>query len=930
MQGDIHKLVLPVLLHLQSTGRQAGLISCHDKDLDLAAGLFEKEGFHFLPLNSQKLSQRGLDGDEAFIFVGKDQESADELYELYVRQRISGSRDPDWEEITGRIASLLGYPECCVKAFLSLERHTDDYLIRSAYYRTSGAINPLCLFLCRHSPSLLQHAPCRLNCQASLEIAKSVLKHARLTAPDWAKNVVHRLNSPLLFFDTRHYLPLENAARHGTNLDYQGLAIHHDEETQLDGSWVERFNRPGCLCGDDPTDIQIRDVKGMRIDFPWPDHPVLPILLEAGQAPSHSKRPSILIIETLPNEQEQAFSSFFPRLYSGDLVENGISVRYLQIHLKPGNEIFNSTLAEKAVDIARHMQCTQVYFFRFSHPSTTELFSRELPDVPRILMDNATATRSEGIDYFTPLIDRRRFIRGVLSMSAGQRPDWIKQRMTDGEAKPVWEGLSPPAGEGCLVHPDHPLNLRLDPERLNPDIILPKMVFEIASRSDCHYRSLITDNPHYQGIDLEGIAFGRGCAFCTGRTPWVMPVDPDLQLTSLTLQVDSILSSADGTMTIRIIDQGSLPILEGLLEHCRKTETPPVTWLIDLRVSELLAGEKLLQRLLSIAAGIKHRIDLFCIGFENFSQPELERFNKGIRVEENIEAVRLVDRLEAEHPTAVSKIGSASGFILFTPWTTCNDLQANAKVMSQLNFSRFRSGAIFTRLRLYRNSPIHRLAERDGLLLPVQDDRNSNPITLSGYPPEESWRFSDSQVDRVYRLMQHLKVMPGISNEAALLSAALAFVDSEPAGPQDGQKFIEKIRNLLEDHRGPDGKTNLPGKTDSGDDRIPVLNAQIETLENALKSGRDSFDKRVTLARLYVTVNNPEKALQHFSVARKQNPQHPDPVLRIAEMLILLGKNDQARRILETAGECFTDPAFLIEAEKLLQQLKRNENNGKT
>ena len=164
-------------------------------------------------------------------------------------------------------------------------------------------------------------------------------------------------------------------------------------------------------------------------------------------------------------------------------------------------------------------------------------------------------------------------------------------------------------------------------------------------------------------------------------------------------------------------------------------------------------------------------MEFLCVGFENFSQPELDRLNKGTSVAQNIEAIQLLRRLTTDAPDVFSHDHSAAGFITFTPWTTPDDLLANLRVFRELDFSRFRSDLTCARLRLYPEMPLYHAAARDGLLL---ERMPAGWIETAGYAADHPWRFRSQETAAIHLVTRRLlREGPAHGDEIEVLARAI-------------------------------------------------------------------------------------------------------------------------------------------------------------
>lgn len=115
------------------------------------------------------------------------------------------------------------------------------------------------------------------------------------------------------------------------------------------------------------------------------------------------------------------------------------------------------------------------------------------------------------------------------------------------------------------------------------------------------------------------------------------------------------------------------------------------------------------------------------MGIESGVQRQLDTFNKGTTTQQNIRAIELVEKLG---------LGIGSGFILFDPYVTVEELQENLKFIHGTGILR---GPIpITKLRLYRGVPLVDKVREDGLLI-------DNGISLD-------YSFKDPRISLMYKV----------------------------------------------------------------------------------------------------------------------------------------------------------------------------------
>lgn len=115
--------------------------------------------------------------------------------DLELVTRLQRARD------TRAMGALMGYPTCCVEAFLAQpDRRDNAENERWTLRRTDGA--PLDPRLGRLGPvRLVSHHPCRADCAASIVIADATLARIGAASPDAERWVRETLQQPVLFLD---------------------------------------------------------------------------------------------------------------------------------------------------------------------------------------------------------------------------------------------------------------------------------------------------------------------------------------------------------------------------------------------------------------------------------------------------------------------------------------------------------------------------------------------------------------------------------------------------------------------------------------------------------------------------------------------------------------------------------------------------------
>lgn len=176
----------------------------------------------------------------------------------------------------------------------------------------------------------------------------------------------------------------------------------------------------------------------------------------------------------------------------------------------------------------------------------------------------------------------------------------------------------------------------------------------------------------------------RGCSFCD------VAVDKGfygaLDLDTVLSQIRSLPEAEDGRkIPFELINENPLPGLKRLLEETRERGILLSQINLILRADWLLKGEGHLGEALVLARERGVRLLLASVGFESFDDRILRNLNKGVDVETNLNAVRLMRRIKEAFPRefAYSRAeGAVHGLIHPTPWDTPETSAQIQKIIS--------------------------------------------------------------------------------------------------------------------------------------------------------------------------------------------------------------------------------------------------------
>ncbi len=145
-----------------------------------------------------------------------------------------------------------------------------------------------------------------------------------------------------------------------------------------------------------------------------------------------------------------------------------------------------------------------------------------------------------------------------------------------------------------------------------------------------------------------------------------------------------------------------------------------------------------------------HMVDILRMGVESFSREEQARFNKGYGREEAILCIERVNALLERYPDHF--VHEGYGFILFTPYTTFDDLAQNFAVAREIGFH-VCAHTLSSTLQLDDGTPTLYAVRRDGLEVPAWPDPGLGydiMKTRAWRPAQSHWRFREPRVATLF------------------------------------------------------------------------------------------------------------------------------------------------------------------------------------
>ena len=283
----------------------------------------------------------------------------------------------------------------------------------------------------------------------------------------------------------------------------------------------------------------------------------------------------------------------------------------------------------------------------------------------------------------------------------------------------------------------------------------------------CPYRGAENTSGFFEDVPLTTEWGDKGCTFCNVG-PYEAQTNQDRR-ELMASQLDAIVSN--GTFEKLVVqDEYIFRDLDVLVEEICARDLTGVDLMVRARVDYIERCEPQLIRALELL-GDRGTITPYLIGFENFSDAELARYNKGQTGAEVERAIAHLDALGEQHQNL--RLSQSQGFILFGPWTTLEDLEINATAMRRVGFERLRGRFTSSKIRLNPDAALVRRAQADGLVTGAFGRDDEANAAATGYQAEIPYRFQDSGTARVWEILNS-GIGLGTSDEVERLERAIA------------------------------------------------------------------------------------------------------------------------------------------------------------
>ncbi len=823
-----------------------------------------------------------------------------------------------------KMGRLLGYPECCLEFYQDLDIREDEEAVYSAWRGTRGTVRGTILATGQGEYSVLSHAPCSFACEPSAELAERLLDLLRREDEAAGRAAVRVAECALLYAGDHQRFLLEGERDADGAIRYRDVQPAHYLEGPhvTDIAWLRALRRGDRLVrSPDRVEVFRGPHRVSSLEFAESIRP--PILLVPGETLSH-RRLNVAVFETVsPPERGDLFGHARASLLAGDLKAAGHRVRAYAWAVTSRADDIAGLLAVDRPDV--------LVFVRVAPRELLDSLRRVLPGTTFLLVESGPPYGAPSDLEWVPF-GRLSVLRRIEALSVGETGRTEEPALYIPRSEPFYPQVQRAAEGPGLLPTTQPRE------------------WEVLGRLACPYRRRARSSRAFAGVDLdEASPLSRGCTMCSFRVgPWAR-VRVEDWLDSICRQIEWARSFNSAASRYRLVDHHGLEFLPDLLRRVRELGWTGLTLLLDARVDQVLRRQDW-DRIAEAARAVDARLDFTCIGFENFSQPELDRFNKGVTVAQNVAAARLVRSLWERYPDVFVRLHAAAGFVTWTPWTTLDDLRENVRYFRELNFSDFRSGLASLRLRLYPDIPLYALAARDGLLLDERPPDWDEPV---GYSPDHPWRFQSQETAAAHALVRRLVAEGEAGRDVEVLDLAVrwmerrargpAFFETRPARPAEieGAEAGAFVRDLLRDEARAEpflravsrvfamgGPRFVVGATTwCGNLRgwrvgrlVPGGRASKEVvLDAVMDAGRDaglgellgSHD-----APLRCLLSAPAEVSGGITVEVELPAEKSGPMIRVG-LLLTAPAGDLVARVMDTVGDTAADPGRAVTGSRL-------------
>lgn len=156
---------------------------------------------------------RGAEQDDPRLvaYAGRAQDAIAEA--LHLDEALLSGAVPSgrWGPSTGRLGTLLGYPPCCIDAFVRDSATASNHELLQLAASRSKHFDPRLNVTLLSAFHLIAWTPCSFECAQSLQIAQRILDHLQAACPGDTSAALRMLSMPRMHWDDRCQLLFDGA-----------------------------------------------------------------------------------------------------------------------------------------------------------------------------------------------------------------------------------------------------------------------------------------------------------------------------------------------------------------------------------------------------------------------------------------------------------------------------------------------------------------------------------------------------------------------------------------------------------------------------------------------------------------------------------------------------------------------------------------------
>ncbi|MFW5740586.1 MAG: hypothetical protein ACOC1F_09490, partial [Myxococcota bacterium] len=352
----------------------------------------------------------------------------------------------------------------------------------------------------------------------------------------------------------------------------------------------------------------------------------------------------------------------------------------------------------------------------------------------------------------------------------------------------------------------------------------------VAAGPECVYQRPLAHSRFFQDVSLSPGVRPFGCSFCVGPGS----VDYAFETPAIELALKQCLAALScrdrcSSTTDYVIDGGAVSLrvgsfFRGILAH----PFPPSRFYFAYRIDELARVGPQLDKVLPAMAEAGHRIAIYNMGVENFSEAENERLNKGLCAADIDALTERVAEWERRFPQTFEFTQKGGfGLILYTPWTTLEDLNVNLSRMRRPGVGT-EGFALTAKLQILPNAAIAELARRDGALADSFDDFHyyDSGCFYRHDQRELPWRFLHPEVGALYKVGCRVVPITEFGADDELFARVQALYKSRPDVWCDSLEFFADALRVTAEAPSPQGPEEILERMRAQADTRPKLRSQ--------------------------------------------------------------------------------------------------------